>query len=98
MLEGLSMKHCAKLQRIKLNGTNLGEHELVLPDNIDDIFLDNVIVTGGLSMSQCTKLTRVNRQGINFGEHVSFCQHHQYVYGKCHLELRTLKKPLCKAT
>jgi len=43
------IRRCTKLLGVKLKGINLGEHELVLPDNITDFDLNNITMTGEFS-------------------------------------------------
>jgi len=65
----VSVKTCTQLQRLALYQMNLGEHELVLPDNITYITLTDITMTGGLSVQHCTQLQHLTLTYVNLGEH-----------------------------
>jgi len=64
-----SIQTCTQLQHLTLASVNLGEHELVLPDNITHITLNDVTMTGGLSVQHCTQLQHLTLIGMDLGEH-----------------------------
>jgi len=65
----VSVQHCSQLQHLTLTYMNLGEHELVLPDNITHITLMDVTMTGGLSVQYCTQLQHLTLTYMKLGEH-----------------------------
>jgi len=67
--EVVSVQTCSQLQDLTLLCVNLGEHELVLPDNITYIELFEITMTGGLSVQHCSQLLHLTLKEVNLGKH-----------------------------
>ena len=67
--EVISVHSCSQLQHLALNQVNLGEHKLVLPDNITHIKLLLVTITEGLSVHKCSQLQHLDLDRVDIGEH-----------------------------
>jgi len=65
----VSIQTCTQLRHLTLDHADLGEHRLVLPDNITHVNLYNVTMTGGLSVQHCTQLQHLTLGFTDLGEH-----------------------------
>jgi len=66
----VSIQTCTQLRHLTLRQVDLGEHGLVLPDNITHVKLYNVTMNRGLSVQHYTHLQHLTLWGIKFDDDV----------------------------
>jgi len=64
----VSIQTCTQLRYLTLEEVDLGEHGLVLPDNITHVELNYVTMTGGLSVQHYTQLQHLSLLAMQFDD------------------------------
>jgi len=65
---GISLQNCTRLQSLQLRGLDLGDQQLLLPDTLTNIEMEDVKVTGGISLQNCTRLQRITLLKLDLGD------------------------------
>jgi len=74
----LRFNKCTHLQHITLNRLDLGDQQLLLPDTLTNIYVEDAQVTGGIYLQNCSLLQTLKLNRVNFGEKEMFLSAHNF--------------------